>query len=98
MFVANLQVQTSEPAGGFTGACLLDRPYGTTLPTVLWSYARGGMSKEGETALDVIAYSAHIACQIVACQVNSGWRFSSMICGDSPAIRSIPLRCSSRRR
>ena len=36
------------------------------LPTVLWSYARGGMSKQGETALDVIAYSAHIACQLGA--------------------------------
>jgi len=36
------------------------------LPTVLWSYARGGMSKQGETALDVIAYAAHIACQLGA--------------------------------
>jgi class I fructose-bisphosphate aldolase len=36
------------------------------IPTVLWSYARGGMSKQGETALDVIAYSAHIACQLGA--------------------------------
>ena len=36
------------------------------LPTVLWSYARGGISKEGETGLDVIAYAAHIACQLGA--------------------------------
>ncbi len=36
------------------------------LPTVLWSYARGGMSKQGETALDIIAYAAHIACQLGA--------------------------------
>lgn len=37
------------------------------LPLVLWSYARGGgISKEGETALDVIAYSAHIAAQLGA--------------------------------
>lgn len=36
------------------------------LPTVLWSYARGNMSKQGETGLDVIAYSAHIACQLGA--------------------------------
>ena len=36
------------------------------LPTVIWSYARGGMSKEGETALDVIAYAAHVACQLGA--------------------------------
>src|SRR5690606_5518332 len=28
------------------------------LPTIMWSYARGSMSKEGETAVDVIAYAA----------------------------------------
>jgi len=33
------------------------------LPTVVWSYPRGGaLSKEGETAFDVDAYAAHIAC------------------------------------
>lgn len=32
------------------------------LPTVVWSYPRGGaLSKEGETAMDVDAYAAHIA-------------------------------------
>jgi class I fructose-bisphosphate aldolase len=37
------------------------------LPTVIWSYARGGdMTKEGETAIDVIAYAAHIACSLGA--------------------------------
>ena len=37
------------------------------LPTVLWSYPRGtGLSKEGETAVDIVAYSAHIACQLGA--------------------------------
>jgi class I fructose-bisphosphate aldolase len=36
------------------------------LPTVLWSYARGSMSKQGETGLEVIAYAAHIACQLGA--------------------------------
>ncbi|MDQ3038110.1 MAG: class I fructose-bisphosphate aldolase [Myxococcota bacterium] len=36
------------------------------LPTIMWSYARGSMSKEGETAVDVIAYAAHIACQLGA--------------------------------
>ena len=37
------------------------------LPTILWSYPRGGkISKAGETALDVVAYSAHIACQLGA--------------------------------
>lgn len=37
------------------------------LAVVIWSYARGeGISKEGETAMDVIAYSAHIAAQLGA--------------------------------
>ncbi len=37
------------------------------LPTVLWSYPRGkGLSKQGETAIDVVAYGAHIACQLGA--------------------------------
>lgn len=37
------------------------------LPTVIWSYPRGGkLSKEGETAVDVVAYGAQIACQLGA--------------------------------
>jgi class I fructose-bisphosphate aldolase len=41
------------------------REYG--LPTVVWAYARGaGLSKQGETAIDVIAYAAQIACQLGA--------------------------------
>lgn len=36
------------------------------LPTIIWSYARGSMSKQGETAVDVIAYAAHIACELGA--------------------------------
>lgn len=37
------------------------------LPTVIWSYPRGsGLSKNGETALDVVAYAAHVACQLGA--------------------------------
>lgn len=37
------------------------------LPVVIWSYARGeGLSKAGETAIDVVAYSAHIAAQLGA--------------------------------
>lgn len=31
------------------------------LAVVVWSYARGNMSKEGETAIDTIAYGAHVA-------------------------------------
>jgi fructose-bisphosphate aldolase, class I len=37
------------------------------LPTVVWSYPRGeGLSKEGETAIDVVSYAAHIAAQLGA--------------------------------
>lgn len=36
------------------------------LPTVMWAYARGNMDAKAETAVDVIAYSAHIACQLGA--------------------------------
>ncbi|MCL2777047.1 MAG: class I fructose-bisphosphate aldolase [Polyangiaceae bacterium] len=37
------------------------------LPTVVWSYPRGaGLSKEGETAVDVAAYAAQIAAQLGA--------------------------------
>ena len=37
------------------------------IPSVIWSYPRGGkLSKDGETALDVVAYAAHIACQLGA--------------------------------
>ena len=41
------------------------RKYG--LAVVIWSYPRGkGISKQGETALDVVAYAAHIAAQLGA--------------------------------
>jgi class I fructose-bisphosphate aldolase len=37
------------------------------LLAVVWSYPRGGgLTKEGETALDVVAYAAHIAAQLGA--------------------------------
>ncbi|HEU5321811.1 MAG TPA: class I fructose-bisphosphate aldolase [Methylomirabilota bacterium] len=37
------------------------------LAVVIWSYPRGsGLTKEGETALDVTAYAAHIAAQLGA--------------------------------
>jgi class I fructose-bisphosphate aldolase len=33
------------------------------LPTVVWSYPRGGfLSTKGETAVDICAYAAHMAC------------------------------------
>ncbi len=37
------------------------------LPTVLWAYPRGsGLSKQGETAVDIVAYAAHVAAQLGA--------------------------------
>ncbi len=37
------------------------------LPSVVWSYPRGaGLSKDGETAIDVTAYAAHVAAQLGA--------------------------------
>jgi fructose-bisphosphate aldolase, class I len=37
------------------------------LPTVVWAYPRGaGLSKEGEQAVDVVAYSAHVSCELGA--------------------------------
>jgi len=37
------------------------------LAVVVWSYPRGsGLSKEGETGIDVVAYAAHIAAQLGA--------------------------------
>lgn len=37
------------------------------LAVVVWSYPRGsGVSKQGETAIDIVAYAAQIACQLGA--------------------------------
>ncbi len=37
------------------------------LPVIMWAYARGdGLTKDGETGMDIIAYSAHIAAQLGA--------------------------------
>jgi class I fructose-bisphosphate aldolase len=36
------------------------------LLTVIWSYPRGNMSKEGETAIDVVSYGAHMAALLGA--------------------------------
>lgn len=36
------------------------------LAVVVWAYPRGSMSKDGETALDVVSYSAHMAALLGA--------------------------------
>lgn len=45
---------------------MIDEAREVGLPTVIWAYARGNMEAKDETAVDVIAYSAHIACQLGA--------------------------------
>ena len=40
---------------------LFEEAKGSGLATVLWSYPRGNISKEGETALNIISYAAHMA-------------------------------------
>jgi class I fructose-bisphosphate aldolase len=48
-------------------AQITDEARDAGLPMVVWSYPRGGgLSKEGETALDVTAYAAQIAAQLGA--------------------------------
>lgn len=36
------------------------------LAVIIWSYPRGNISKDGETALDVVGYGAHMACLLGA--------------------------------
>ena len=37
------------------------------LAVVIWSYPRGGnLTREGETAIDIVAYAAHLAAQLGA--------------------------------
>jgi class I fructose-bisphosphate aldolase len=46
---------------------IMHRARAVGLPTVLWSYPRGGnVSKDGETALDVVAYAARMAAEVGA--------------------------------
>jgi len=46
---------------------LIEEAKSVGLPTVVWAYPRGaGLSKDGETAIDVCAYAAQIACQLGA--------------------------------
>lgn len=46
---------------------LIARARAVGLPTIVWAYPRGAnLTKEGETAIDVVAYAAQIACQLGA--------------------------------
>jgi class I fructose-bisphosphate aldolase len=46
---------------------LINEARAVGLPTIVWSYPRGGnLTKEAETAIDVVAYAAQVACQLGA--------------------------------
>ena len=46
---------------------LINEARAVGLPTIVWSYPRGAsLTKDGETAIDVVAYAAQIACQLGA--------------------------------
>ena len=45
---------------------LINEARAAGLPSIVWSYPRGDMPKEAETAIDVAAYAAQIACQLGA--------------------------------
>ncbi len=46
---------------------LIEEAKDVGLPTIVWSYPRGsGLSKKGETAVDIAAYAAQIAAQLGA--------------------------------
>ena len=45
---------------------LINEARAAGLPTIVWSYPRGDLPKEAETAVDVVAYAAQIACQLGA--------------------------------
>src|ERR1700683_97468 len=64
---------TSIPAPGRREGCTRDarerilEAKTVGLPTVLWAYPRGaGLSKDGETAVDVCGYAAMISAQLGA--------------------------------
>ena len=48
-------------------SCLAQEAKAVGLAVVIWSYPRGGnLTKQGETAFDVCAYAAHMACLLGA--------------------------------
>jgi fructose-bisphosphate aldolase, class I len=47
-------------------SALIEEARDNGLPTVLWAYPRGNMSKEGETGIDVVSYAAQISAQLGA--------------------------------
>ena len=71
------------------------------LLSVVWAYPRGeGVSKEGETAVDVVAYAAHLACQLGAHIVKIKPPSAKLEHPDSAAAlrkASVPLQTLAQR-
>jgi fructose-bisphosphate aldolase, class I len=71
------------------------------LAVVVWSYPRGsGLTKEGETALDVVAYAAQIAAQLGANIVKVKLPSSHLELADAKKVyeaQKIPLEPLSER-
>ncbi len=67
------------------------------LVVVIWSYPRGeGISQEGQTALDVVAYAAHIACQLGA-HIVKVKPPTSHVEKETSIIKNIPTKTLSDR-
>ena len=68
------------------------------LAVVVWSYPRGsGLSKEGETGIDVTAYAAHIAAQLGAHIVKVKLPDRPSRAGGRPRRSTRPRACRSAR-
>ncbi len=71
------------------------------LPVVVWAYPRGsGIPKEAETAVDVVAYAVHIACElgadIVKCKMPMG-NFGLEEAAKIYRTRRIPVSTAAER-
>lgn len=86
-----LTVQTSEPPAGFTGACLMDRPYGATVPSVCYSPTG---AQYGSADLALPSPTVTTTCTIAASQVQQpDWQIQV---GSSRAITRMNAPASYR--
>ncbi len=68
------------------------------LCVIVWSYARGNMGKEDETALNTIAYGAHMACLLGAHIVKVKLPTDHISSAVDPVIyESIPRKTMAER-
>ena len=70
------------------------------LASVVWAYPRGNMSKDGETAIDVVSYSAHMACLLGAHIIKVKLPTDHLEQGDAKkvyAAQKIPIKSQAER-